>query len=52
MRGERISGPPSVRRRTYVEQFSKPEVLDLARAVQDRYDEGADSYDAFGLPRD
>lgn len=37
---------------TYVEQFSKPEVLDLARAAQARYDDGADSYDAFGLPRD
>lgn len=36
---------------TYVEQFSKPEVLDLARAIQARYDQGADSYDAFGLPR-
>lgn len=36
---------------TYVEQFSKPEVLDLARDAQARYDEGADSYDALGVPR-
>jgi enoyl-CoA hydratase/carnithine racemase len=36
---------------TFVGQASRPEVLDLVRAAQARYDEGGDSYDAFGLPR-
>lgn len=35
----------------FVERFSNPEVVRLARQVQQRYDGGADSYEAFGVDR-
>lgn len=35
----------------FVERFSNPKVVQLARQVQERYDEGADSYEAFGVER-
>jgi enoyl-CoA hydratase len=38
--------------RIYVEQFSKPEALELARAAEAAYERGADSYEAFGIPRE
>ena len=36
----------------FVARFADPDTVAAARAVQDRYDRGADSYEAFGLPRD
>jgi hypothetical protein len=36
----------------FVERLSTPEIQVLALEVQTRYDEGADSYAAFRLPRD
>lgn len=35
----------------FVKRFSNPEVVQLARQVQERYDKGADSYEAFGVER-
>ncbi len=35
----------------FVSQFARPEFVQHLLEVQCRYDEGGDSYDAFGLPR-
>lgn len=34
----------------FVECFADPEIVGRLRAVQGRYDQGADSYEAFGIP--
>lgn len=36
----------------FVSKFAEPSVVERRTAVQRRYDEGADSYEAFGIPRD
>ncbi|MDX1449205.1 MAG: enoyl-CoA hydratase/isomerase family protein [Acidimicrobiia bacterium] len=36
----------------FVSRFGIPDVVARLMAVQGRYDEGADSYDAFGIPRE
>ena len=36
----------------FVERISRPETLDRVREVKSRYDGGADSWDAFGIPRE
>lgn len=43
----------ALRRETgsFVERFTDPDVVERALEVQGRYDNGADSYDAFGIPR-
>jgi enoyl-CoA hydratase len=43
----------ALRRETgsFVERFTDPDVVERALEVQGRYDDGADSYDAFGIPR-
>jgi enoyl-CoA hydratase/carnithine racemase len=37
--------------KTYTELFSDPATLERARQIAERYDAGADSYEAIGLPR-
>jgi enoyl-CoA hydratase/carnithine racemase len=51
-RGERLKEALEGELRAYVEAFSRDEALDRARAAQDAYDRGADSYDVFDLPRE
>lgn len=34
----------------FIERLSRPDVVGWVRAAQERYDEGADTYGAFGLP--
>lgn len=36
----------------FVSKFADPSVVSRLMEVQRRYDEGADSYEAFGIPRD
>lgn len=36
----------------FVSKFAEPAVVERLAAVQRRYEEGADSYEAFGIPRD
>jgi enoyl-CoA hydratase len=36
----------------YAEAFSRADALQRAREIQGRYDAGADSYEAFGIPRE
>ncbi|MEX2323116.1 MAG: enoyl-CoA hydratase-related protein [Acidimicrobiia bacterium] len=44
----------ALRRETalFVEAFTKPEVIQQVSRIQARYDNGADSYDAFAIDRD
>lgn len=37
---------------TFSELASRPDTMDLVEAARAAYEDGGDSYDAFGLPRD
>lgn len=52
--GRDLSMRDALRRETalFVEAFTRPEVVDQAKHIQARYDNGADSYDAFGIDRE
>jgi enoyl-CoA hydratase/carnithine racemase len=51
-RGQQLKEALEGELRAYVEAFSRDEALDRARAAQDAYNAGADSYDVFDLPRE
>lgn len=52
--GRALSMRDALRRETalFVEAFTRAEVVEQAQQVQARYDNGADSYEAFGIDRE